>query len=205
MLLQAIAALNKALGADPTSLEVLLSLGVSHTNELDAGKPGLLVTVVVTIAEACQRMRSLCASQPHIEVWGLPRERLHGTDQACVLVYMHTYNIIPAVSGISHCAHMHVWPTKLWQQRECTPEESFTVRLVIWLGPRAFIRVMHTSANAHSYFDIQTYCVFVHVCVCACRQGAQLPQPLVGSAPLLQGCSSSGRPSPRQQPDPQPH
>lgn len=36
--LQAIAALNKALGADPTNLEVLLSLGVSHTNELDAGK-----------------------------------------------------------------------------------------------------------------------------------------------------------------------
>lgn len=62
MLLQAIAALNKALGADPTSLEVLLSLGVSHTNELDAGKPGLLVTVVVTVAEACQRMGSLCAA-----------------------------------------------------------------------------------------------------------------------------------------------
>jgi hypothetical protein len=39
MLCQAIAALNKALGADPTSLEVLLSLGVSHTNELDAGEP----------------------------------------------------------------------------------------------------------------------------------------------------------------------
>lgn len=36
--LQAIAALNKALGADPANLEVLLSLGVSHTNELDAGK-----------------------------------------------------------------------------------------------------------------------------------------------------------------------
>lgn len=36
--LQAIAALNKALTADPNSLEVLLSLGVSHTNELDAGK-----------------------------------------------------------------------------------------------------------------------------------------------------------------------
>lgn len=39
---QAIAALNKALGADPTSLEVLLSLGVSHTNELDAGGCTLL-------------------------------------------------------------------------------------------------------------------------------------------------------------------
>lgn len=36
--LQAIAALNKALEADPNSLEVLLSLGVSHTNELDAGE-----------------------------------------------------------------------------------------------------------------------------------------------------------------------
>jgi hypothetical protein len=49
-LLQAIAALNKAVDADPTNLEVLLSLGVSHTNELDAGKHtrqiGLLVASV---------------------------------------------------------------------------------------------------------------------------------------------------------------
>jgi peroxin-5 len=35
--LQAIAALDKALQANPESLEVLLALGVSHTNELDAG------------------------------------------------------------------------------------------------------------------------------------------------------------------------
>jgi hypothetical protein len=34
---QAIAALDKALQANPESLEVLLALGVSHTNELDAG------------------------------------------------------------------------------------------------------------------------------------------------------------------------
>jgi peroxin-5 len=32
---QAIAAMNRALAADPDNLEVLLSLGVSHTNELD--------------------------------------------------------------------------------------------------------------------------------------------------------------------------
>lgn len=33
--IQAIAAMNKALACDPTNLEVLLSLGVSHTNEFD--------------------------------------------------------------------------------------------------------------------------------------------------------------------------
>jgi peroxin-5 len=32
---QAIAAMDRALEADPSNLEVLLSLGVSHTNELD--------------------------------------------------------------------------------------------------------------------------------------------------------------------------
>ncbi len=36
--LQAIAALNKALAADPRNAEVLLSLGVSYTNELDQGR-----------------------------------------------------------------------------------------------------------------------------------------------------------------------
>lgn len=36
--LQAIAALNKALAADPHNVEVLLSLGVSYTNELDQGR-----------------------------------------------------------------------------------------------------------------------------------------------------------------------
>jgi peroxin-5 len=35
---QAIAALNKALAADPHNVEVLLSLGVSYTNELDQGR-----------------------------------------------------------------------------------------------------------------------------------------------------------------------
>lgn len=34
---QAIAALGKALAANPQSMDVLLALGVSHTNELDAG------------------------------------------------------------------------------------------------------------------------------------------------------------------------
>lgn len=43
-MLQAIAALNKALAADPNSLEVLLSLGVSHTNELDASKCDLTLS-----------------------------------------------------------------------------------------------------------------------------------------------------------------
>lgn len=36
--MQAIAALNKALAADPHNAEVLLSLGVSYTNELDQGR-----------------------------------------------------------------------------------------------------------------------------------------------------------------------
>ena len=36
--MQAIAALNKALAADPRNAEVLLSLGVSYTNELDQGR-----------------------------------------------------------------------------------------------------------------------------------------------------------------------
>ena len=35
---QAIAAMNTALAADPANLDVLLSLGVSHTNELEAGE-----------------------------------------------------------------------------------------------------------------------------------------------------------------------
>ncbi|KAL4445746.1 hypothetical protein ABPG77_008945 [Micractinium sp. CCAP 211/92] len=35
---QAIAAMNRALAADPSSLDVLLSLGVSHTNELEQGE-----------------------------------------------------------------------------------------------------------------------------------------------------------------------
>ena len=35
---QAIAALNRALAAEPTNAEVLLSLGVSYTNELDQGR-----------------------------------------------------------------------------------------------------------------------------------------------------------------------
>jgi peroxin-5 len=35
---QAIAAMNRALAADPSNLDVLLSLGVSHTNELEAGE-----------------------------------------------------------------------------------------------------------------------------------------------------------------------
>ncbi|PSC73938.1 Peroxisome biogenesis 5 [Micractinium conductrix] len=35
---QAIAAMNRALGADPSDLDVLLSLGVSHTNELEQGE-----------------------------------------------------------------------------------------------------------------------------------------------------------------------
>lgn len=34
---QAIAALQRAMKADPQNLEVLLALGISHTNELDAG------------------------------------------------------------------------------------------------------------------------------------------------------------------------
>jgi peroxin-5 len=37
-LLQAIAAMARALRADPSNLDVLLSLGVSHTNELDMGE-----------------------------------------------------------------------------------------------------------------------------------------------------------------------
>ena len=36
--LQAIAALNKAMATDPNNAEVLLSLGVSYTNELDQGR-----------------------------------------------------------------------------------------------------------------------------------------------------------------------
>ena len=35
---QAIAALSKAMAADPNNAEVLLSLGVSYTNELDQGR-----------------------------------------------------------------------------------------------------------------------------------------------------------------------
>ncbi|EFN57424.1 hypothetical protein CHLNCDRAFT_21245 [Chlorella variabilis] len=35
---QAIAAMNRALAADPSNLDVLLSLGVSHTNELEQGE-----------------------------------------------------------------------------------------------------------------------------------------------------------------------
>lgn len=35
---QAIAALHRALGADPRNAEVLLSLGVSYTNELDQAR-----------------------------------------------------------------------------------------------------------------------------------------------------------------------
>lgn len=36
--LQAIAAMGRALAADPVNLDVLLALGVSHTNELDSGE-----------------------------------------------------------------------------------------------------------------------------------------------------------------------
>eukprot|EP00887_Chlorella_sp_A99_P004578 scaffold4.g4578.t1 len=37
---QAIAAMNRALAADPSNLDVLLSLGVSHTNELEQARRG---------------------------------------------------------------------------------------------------------------------------------------------------------------------
>jgi peroxin-5 len=39
LLLQAIAAMLRALNADPKDMDVLLALGVSHVNELDQGQP----------------------------------------------------------------------------------------------------------------------------------------------------------------------
>jgi len=35
--MQAIAAMLRALAADPANMDVLMALGVSHTNELDTG------------------------------------------------------------------------------------------------------------------------------------------------------------------------
>ena len=60
--LQAIAALNKAMAADPNNAEVLLSLGVSYTNELDQGRALNFLTAWLSRQPAFTKVCPLCLS-----------------------------------------------------------------------------------------------------------------------------------------------
>ena len=63
---QAIAALNKAMAADPNNAEVLLSLGVSYTNELDQGRALNFLTAWLSrqpaFTKVCSTVPPICLS-----------------------------------------------------------------------------------------------------------------------------------------------
>ena len=54
---QAIAALNRAMATDPNNAEVLLSLGVSYTNELDQGRALNFLTAWLSRQPAFTKVR----------------------------------------------------------------------------------------------------------------------------------------------------
>lgn len=70
---QAIAALSKAMAADPNNAEVLLSLGVSYTNELDQGRALNFLTAWLSRQPAFAKARAPASIWPSPEAsYGVP-------------------------------------------------------------------------------------------------------------------------------------